>query len=647
MNRKNGTDMAGAATGAERETLLLMGNEAIARGALEAGVGVAAGYPGNPSSEIVAAIAQAAGKMNVYAEWSVNEKVALEVAAAASLTGVRALCAMKQNGLNVALDFLANLNLTGVESGLVVAVCDDPGGISSTNEQDSRHAAKVLDLPLLEPAFVEEARDMARWAFDLSEKIRNVCILRSVTRISHARQNVRLGELPARRPRSRFDTSKRYASIAMTTPPVFHRALHENLEKVRCEFETSPFNRYDGPDRPELLIVTCGSGWLYSLDAVSALSAGRRVGILKLGTTWPLPRSFVGQRLLAAAKVLVAEEIDAFLEGNLKEMACEIAPGRPIAFFGKTSGHIHPFGELNPDSVTHAIARILGMRHRGRPASYQKKAEAALKEIVPPRALQFCAGCPHRATFWAVKNAIAMDGRDGFVAGDIGCYSMALTSTGFSQIKTVHAMGSGMGLASGLGKLDRFGFDQPVVAVCGDSTFFHAVIPALVNAVHSRSDIVLVILDNAGTAMTGFQPHPGIGTSAMGDEAPPIDIEAVCRALGAAVVVTDPYDIAGTTEKMLDLLGRKGPPRVLLARRECALAKARREKPAYRVLVDGGRCKGELCGCNRFCVRVFRCPGLRWDREAQKAEVDEAICVGCGVCADICPESAISREALP
>ncbi len=624
---------------------LLMGNEAIARGALEAGIGVAAAYPGNPSSEIITTLAQVARETGLYAEWSVNEKVALEVAAAASFAGVRSLCAMKQNGLNVALDFLSNVNLTGIRSGLLLVVCDDPGGISSTNEQDSRHGARTLDLPLLEPASAQEAKDMTKWAFALSEEMGNIVMLRSVTRISHARGDTILGELPRPAYRARFDTSRLYASIAMTTPPVFHRKLHENLEKIRGLFESSPFNEYIGSRRPELLIVTCGSGRLYSLEAVDILGAGDRVGVLKFGTTWPLPRNLVRTHLGRARKVLVVEEIDAFLETNLKEMTTDLRIAGLRTFYGKSSGHVNPFGELNPDAVTGAVAKILNKPYRPRPQRYQKKAEQFARDLLPPRALQFCPGCPHRMSFWGIKNALKLDGRDGFIVGDIGCYSLGLTSTGFSQIKTVHAMGSGVGLASGLGKLDTFGFDQPVIAVCGDSTFFHAVIPALVNAVHTGSDVVFVVLDNSATAMTGFQPHPGSDANAMGQPAASIDIEAVCQSLGVEVEITDAYDTRQTTETMLRLLKKGGKPRVLILRRECALTRAKREKPAYRIRIDSERCRGESCGCNRLCVRVFKCPGLAWDRGTGRAKVDEAICVGCGVCVDICPYSAISREA--
>ena len=638
--------MSTIAANAPGTSRLLMGNEAIARGALEAGVGVAAAYPGNPSSEIIATLAQVAKELNLYVEWAVNEKVALEIAAAASFAGIRAISAMKQNGLNVALDFLANLNLTGVPSGLVLVVSDDPGGISSTNEQDSRHVAKALDLPLLEPATFQEAKDMAKWAFELSEEIANACLMRSVTRISHARGNVTLGKLPHPENQARFDISRRpYASIAATTPPKFHERLHQNLSRMSEIYERSPFNWYEGPRNPDLLIVTCGSGWFHSKEAVGILSRKNSIGILKLGTTWPLPKGLIGRYLLQTPKVLVIEEVDAFLETNLKELSADLTPGRTWTFFGKASGHVNPFGEITPDIVIHAIADIVKVNYVSRGVDYQEKSQKMIKENIFPREAQFCAGCPHRTTFWAIKDALKMDGRQGFVVGDIGCYSMGLTSTGFSQIKTVHAMGSGMGIASGLGKLNSFGFNQPVLAVCGDSTFFHAVIPALINAIHSQSDFLLVVLDNAGTAMTGFQPHPGTDINAMGTPSPPVDIEKLCQALGVKVMVTDAYDVKETTRKLIDLLRDEGKPRVLISRRECALIRARREKPLHKVHIHLDKCIGETCGCERFCTRVFKCPGLIWDRNTKKAKIDEAVCSGCGVCVEICSQDAIFKEA--
>ncbi|MGQ9571713.1 MAG: thiamine pyrophosphate-dependent enzyme [Dehalococcoidia bacterium] len=621
-----------------------MGNEAIARGALEAGLGFATAYPGNPSSEIIGSLAEVAREMDIYVEWSVNEKVALEAAAAASFAGVRAIVAMKQNGLNVASDFLMNLNLTGTNAGLVLVVCDDPSGLSSTNEQDSRPMAKWAEIPLLEPATFQEAKDMTKWAFELSEQIKNVCLVRSVTRVSHARGDVRLGELMGPSRQARFAPTM----LGQFTPlfvGIKHNLLHQKVKQAREIFESSPFNWYTGPDRPELLIVTCGSGWYYSLEAVRVLGMESRVGILKLGTTWPLPEKLVQDHLAQTDKVLVVEEVDPFLEGNLKELVGDAFSALgPLTFYGRQSGHLPAIGELNPDQVMAAITSILGEERVAVEPEYAKKAQALTGGLVQVRMLGFCAGCPHRATLWSVKNALKLDGRDGFVTGDIGCYTMGLGPTGFFQLKTVQAMGSGAGLACGFGKLGMLGFSQPVVAVCGDSTFFHAVIPALISGVYNQSNFTLLILDNSATAMTGFQPHPGTGVSAVGEPAPSVDMEGLCRSLGVRVELADPFDLEDTTGKLLDLLQGDGGVRVLISRRKCALVAAKEEKAAYRVRVDSEKCLGESCGCARLCTRIFQCPGLVWDSESEKAKIDEVICNGCGVCADICPASAIIRE---
>jgi indolepyruvate ferredoxin oxidoreductase alpha subunit len=636
--------MATIATYAPGTDQLLMGNEAIARGALEAGVGFASAYPGTPSSEIIGSLAEAAKEAGIYAEWSVNEKVALEAAAAASFVGMRAIVAMKQNGINVASDFLMTLNLTGTIGGLVVVISDDPSAHSSTNEQDTRPIAKWADLPLLEPATFQEAKDMTRWAFELSEELKTVCLVRGVTRVSHARGDVHLGEpTPPGQPGRFAPTSP--VQFATLPAPLKHNLLHQKLAKAGEIFESSPFNWYMGPEKPEVLVVTSGSGWLYSLEAVKALGREDSVGILKLGTTWPLPEKLVLERLAQAEKVLVVEEVDPFLENNLKELVGgNLTAVGPLTFYGKGSGHLPSYGELNPDLVLQALASVLGIEKPARPSEYVEKAQALTGLVTHARVVGFCAGCPHRATFWSVKNALKLDGRGGFVTGDIGCYTMAIGPAGYFQLKTVQAMGSGTGLASGFGKLGAMGFKQPVVAVCGDSTFFHAAIPALINGVYNRSNFTMLILDNSATAMTGFQPHPGTGTNALGEPTAAVDIEAICRALGVRVEVTDPFDLQGTAEKLLDLMADEGGVRVLISRRKCALVRARQEKAAYRMRVDSERCRGENCGCNRLCTRVFQCPGMAWDSASGVARIDEVVCSGCGVCADICPASAIIRE---
>ncbi len=625
------------------KTVLLMGNEAIARGALEAGVKVCAAYPGNPSSEIIGTLAKVADELGLHVEWSVNEKVALEVAAAASLAGLRGLCAMKQNGLNVASDFLLNLNLSGCKGGLVLVVADDPAAVSSSNEEDSRIFAKLGDLPLLEPANFQEAKEMTKMAFEISEKLELPVLIRSVTRVSHARGNVSLDELPKSGPKPKFDTSQPRLAFPATAN---HKVLHEKLNKAKQMFEESAFNFYRGSKKPELMVVTSGSGWMYALEAVVNLNVQDRVGILKVGTTWPLPEDFVLKHLKRADRILFIEEVDPFLENNVKEIYAQNCLNLGLkAFSGKANKIVPDVGELNPEIVTHAIMNLLNVPYEPRPAEYAQRVHEAASELVPARTLGFCAGCPHRATYWAIKVALALDGKGGFVLGDIGCYSLGMGPSGFGQMKTLHAMGSGAGLACGFGQLDRFGLEQPVLAVCGDSTFYHAAMPALANAYYNGASFLLLLLDNSATAMTGFQPHPGTGFTATGNEAPVIDLKAICEVFGARVEVVDPFDVATTVETLLRLLQDEKGVKVLILKRECALVSAKHQKRLYKVDVDTKRCLGESCGCNRLCTRIFKCPGLMWDKEAGKARVDEAICTGCGVCAEICPATAIRKEA--
>jgi indolepyruvate ferredoxin oxidoreductase alpha subunit len=624
------------------KTALLMGNEAIARGALEAGIKVAAAYPGNPSSEIVGSLSAVADELGIHVEWSVNEKIALEVAAAASFAGLRGLCTMKQNGLNVASDFLLNLNLTGCVGGLVLVVADDPGALSSSNEEDSRVFAKLGDLPLLEPATFQEAKEMTQWAFELSEDLALPVLIRSVTRVSHARGNVILHDLPRLERRPRFETSR-----PLISRPVIpkHKILHQKLGRARTIFEESSFNSYRGPEKPALLIITCGSGWMYSLEAIANLKVQEKVGILKLGTTWPLPEALVLAHLKKSDQILFVEEVDPFLENSVKELFAQhcIELG-PKHFLGKASRTVPDAGELNPDIVIGAVQGLLNVDYEPRPPEYAMRAREAASTLVPARELSFCAGCPHRATYWAIKNALALDGRSGLVLGDIGCYTLGIGPSGFSQMKTLHAMGSGSGLACGFGQFDRFGLEQPVMAVCGDSTFYHAAMPALANARYNGSNFLLLLLDNSATAMTGFQPHPGTGRTATGRDAPILELSTICEALGARVEIADPFDLGGTTETILKLLRDDPGVKVLILRRECALVSGRRQKKLHQVEIDQERCLGESCGCNRLCTRVFKCPGLMWDRDEGKARIDEAICTGCGVCAEICPASAIRKE---
>ncbi len=633
---------------------LLLGNEAIARGALEAGVKVATGYPGTPSSEIMESISKVAHERNIYAEWSINEKLAMEVAAAASFAGLRSMCVMKQNGVNVGSDFLLHLALTGTRAGMVIIPCEDPGAHSSINEGEARMFASMLEIPLLEPGDFQELKDMVRWAFDLSEQIRNLVMVRSVTRLSHASGNVRFGTLPEidKDPHAKFVCDRSVFDPdrgAVMSMPVshFHAQLQKKLRKAGEIFEDCPSNTYHGPEKPEILIVTSSACNLYCKEAIALLGVEDRVGLLKLGTTWPLPPRLIKKNLSRADRVLIVEEVLPIMEGNIKVLAAEMAAEIGAkAFYGKDGGNLPKIGELNPDLVVNALKTILGVEYEAMPPAYEKMAGAAALAGAPNRELTFCPGCPHRASFWSIHNALQLDGREGFVCGDIGCYGLGVLPTGFSTVKQVHAMGSGIGVASGFGQLGQFGMDQAVVAVCGDSTFFHAGINGLLNAVHHNADVTFIVLDNGGTAMTGFQPHPGLAINAMGDEVPSLDISAICCSLGIRVEIGDPFDLKKTQETLSDLIQDKKGVKVLILRKYCALSPERKNKKDYKMNVDEGICLGENCGCNRLCTRIFRCPGLIWDRERKASRIDEAICTGCGVCAGICPAEAIKKKEV-
>lgn len=634
------------------DRLLLMGNDAIARGALEAGVKVAAGYPGTPSSEIVESLAATAGDLNLYVEWSVNEKVALEVAAAGAYSGLRSLCVMKQVGVNVAADFLLHLAEYGTRSGLVLVSCEDPGALSSTNEGDSRPYCKMMEFPLIEPADFQEAKDMTQWAFDLSEEIHNVVMLRSVTRMSHASGNLVVGDLPKETPAPRFEFHGGFMDQdrgpVLTFPTLVdpqRRRQQAGLQKAVNLFESSPFNTYAGPHNPDLLVVTSSAAHAYCREAVALLKLKERVGILKLGTTWPLPPKLLCKHLASSERVFIVEEGTPFLEDNIKTLCAEKASTLGIKrFYGRRDSVLPPVNELNPDVVIAGLCRILDLEYQGVDPSYQERADQAIQSA-PQRELTFCPGCPHRASYWLLNEALALDNRQGFVCGDIGCYTMGAAECGFRTVKLSMAMGSGLGMASGFGKLRQFGFDQPALAVCGDSTFFHAVLPALVNAIHNQSDVILVVVDNSGTAMTGFQPHPGTPIGAGKQPLPALDIPDICRAMGAQVKIADPFEMDQTRAVLQDLMYDGQGVRVLILRQACALSPVKKGHKGFSMSVDADICLAEGCGCNRLCTRVFKCPGLKVDPESQKAAIDEVICVGCGVCASICPSGAI--RAVP
>ena len=583
--------------------LLLLGTEAIARGALEAGVRLCAACPGSPSSEILAALARVADYYGVQAEWSANAKVALEAACGASFAGQRALASMKQDGMNVAADTLTAVALTGCRGGLVVVVCDDPGGLCSTNEVDSRHYAPLADLPLLEPGDVQDAKDLVRKAFDLSEEFGLPCLVRSVTRISHSHGVVRLGERAGPTEPARVGADDRWGSHCVGQS---RQALKHKLRRVQARFEGSPFNRWEGPERPELAVVACGTGGSYATEAVRLLGVEGRVGVLSLATTWPLPVLLLREHLDGVPALLVAEEPDPFCEVNIRAWLTEGHLERVPRVLGKLDGIVRGpcgsgVGELSPDLLVAAIASALELDPPGRPPSLGEVLGEDPGVPLPPREVDFCPGCLHRASYWAMKNALRIDGRDGVLIGDIGCYSLGLLRTAYRQSRTMHSMGSSVGVCAGLGQLGRFGLSQPVLAVVDDSTFFHACLPGLVSARYNGATFVCVVVDSGVMAMTGFQPHPGAGRTAASGDVARLSIESACEGMGIPVRVADPFDLPGTTRLLVDLL-RQDRLQAVVLRHDCTLRAVREGGlPDRRVWVEPDRCLGEECGRGRVC----------------------------------------------
>ena len=626
---------------------LLMGNAAIARGALEAGVRFAAGYPGNPSSEILGFLSSDTAD-RAYVEWSINEPVAMEAAAAASLAGLRSLVTMKHNGVALCVDFMYAFGLTGCRGGMVLIACDDPGAMTSSVEIDSRSVAALTRLPVLEPSNPQEAKEMVRQAFDLSEEMGIMVIVRVVTRLCHGHGEVECGPLPPVSAAAHFDVSRPCSAAPNQFLPLTRAAL-KKLTAIRERFELSPFNALHEEPGADVLVVASGLGWMYARESAAAVALPP-TSFLKIGTPYPFPDRLAMQAMRGKRCVLVLEETDPWIEERLKILASDLAAeGHAPVVLGRgrlgETGLLERYGELSNDVVRRAYQQAFGVELAKRCQPFSERASQLLEGTLPVRQLSFCAGCSHRETYWAIKAALALDGRDGFVSGDIGCYGLATGPTGYNLIKAQHCMGSGTGMLSGFGKLEQFGWQQPVIAVCGDSTFFHSAIPALINARINGSRGLFVLLDNTVTAMTGMQPNPGSGFQMHGGERPTVAPEAITRAIGLPTEVLDPVRVADNIAALVRLL-QKPDLSVAIFRRPCVIHTTRQHGgPVDRVWVEQDACLGDACGCNRFCVRVLGCPANKWDEGIGKAYVDMNTCSACGFCVSLCPSGAIRRAA--
>ena len=602
----------------ENKKAILLGNEAITRGAIEAGVDFATTYPGTPASEIAdtfSLIAREIKKMGkeppFYFEYSVNEKVALEMAAAAAISGLRAITSMKHVGMNVASDALMTYAYVGCKGGHVIVTGDDPSCHSSQNEQDNRCYSKFANLPMLEPSSPKEAKEMTMEAFEISEKLQLPVILRETTRVAHTRGVVELGKI---------DWNKRHGEFKggdyVTVPEVarkLHPILLKKMEKAKEMAEKSRFNFLEGDGNAG--IITSGVSYMYVKEAIDDLKG--EVKILKLGFTNPLPEKMISEFLKSVEKVLIVEELEPYLEEAIKKIAYENGINIPI--YGKGYGKLRRVYEYSPSIVYPTIAEFLGVNYN-------------LEEIkvnATPRPPILCPGCPHRATYYAVKKVAPPDA---IYPTDIGCYTLGLLPP-YKTADFLLCMGSSVGSGGGFSRATG----KKVISFIGDSTFFHAGLPALINALHHNHNFTIAILDNRTTAMTGHQPHPGNAINGMGNEATPIDIASLVKGMGVKhVEVVNPYNMKATMEAFKRALEYEGLS-VVVAKAPCILLDLKRRKKRITFEVVQEKCTG----CDE-CIKNFACPAFY--REGDKIKINDALCTGCGYCVQVCPEGAIRRK---
>ncbi len=586
--------------------LLLNGDEAVARGALEAGIKVASAYPGTPSTEILEAVAEVAKDFGVYAEWSINEIVAMEVAAGAAMTGHRAMVSMKHVGLNVAADAAMTLAYTGTAGGLLIVVCDDPSMHSSQNEQDTRYFAIHAQLPLLDAASPQEAYQMAKKAFEISEQLKLPVILRLTTRVAHVRARVKIGAFNGPKREAAFDKDASRWVMVPSNALRKHYQLKEQMSKAEQLADQSEFNIAED-NGAEVGIIGSGIGYLHA----KSLLAGKAFSWLKLGFVYPFPHALVQQFASKVKKLIVIEELRPYIEHNL----CSLPP--KVAVLGKNQTGLSEICEFTPDILRAAFAQL----------GYVDAAEPQAPLDLPPRPAKLCPGCTHRAVFYALNTVKASKGK--IVAGDIGCYTLGFAPP-LNALHTCLCMGAGISQAAGMA---HAGVQDKLFAVIGDSTFFHGGMPGLLNIVYNRANVCVIILDNRITAMTGHQPTPESGITVMGEKTTEANIEVIVKALGVDhIQVVDPYNIKQSTQAIKEAYAYQGPS-VIISKRTCPM-KAGKTAP-YKVTE---KCK--LCG---LCAKVLACPAM--SLAPTQAEIDVSLCSGCGVCAQICAFNAIERTA--
>lgn len=639
----------------------LMGNEAIALGALAAGVNLVAGYPGTPSTEVLETIAKR-NSGGTYVEWSINEKSGMEVAAGAAYAGARALVTMKQVGLNVASDPLMSLEYIGVKGGMVVLVADDPGPISSQTEQDTRTFGIFSKVPVFDPVSVKDAYEMIQEAFAFSEKYGTPVIFRATTRVDHGYEAIDVKDMEEYE-KHEFEGFVKDPSRWVIFPRLSvknHALIEKRNEELSATLSDYARNEIISEKNAGCKkgIASQGANYLYVLDAMGE----RNARVMRVATPFPFPEQQALRFLEGLEEVLCVEELDPVIERALTYVCGKY--GLSVKIRGKKTGDIPLSGENNPEIVEQALARFLEEGEVGncgeenriienriienrikenrsedacgeemlciRDSEHSTGQERDNETIAPPLPVRppvLCAGCPHRASFYAVK--VAMKGQKTIYCGDIGCYTLG-NAQPLDMCDTCLCMGAGIGIAQGVYHMEP---DTKCFAFVGDSTFFASGITETINAFYNQADLTLVVLDNSTTAMTGHQPHPGTGRTVMGQVVEKVSIEKVLRAIGLSVVETvDPLDFETAVDTVKRVQAQPGVKAIIFRSPCIALT-----KPAGKSAVDHEKC----IACGK-CIRELGCPALILDADGKKAKIDDSLCTGCTLCEQICPVHAIS-----
>ncbi len=589
---------------------ILSGNEAIARGAYEAGCIVACAYPGTPSTEI---LENTLDYKEINSSWAPNEKVALEVGIGASFGGGRALVAMKHVGVNVAADPLFTLSYTGVNGGLVLVTADDPEMHSSQNEQDNRNYAKFAKLPMLEPADSQECKEFTRLAFELSEQYDTPVMLRTTTRISHSKSIVELGERVSSLPTPKLVKNAAKQVMLPGNARVRHPLVEKRCTDLSEQGSTMAINRLELCETA-VGIITSGVCYQYVREVVPTAST------LKLGMVYPLPHALIREFASTVDKLIVVEELDPFIEEQIKAMGIQVI-GKDL---------ISLCGELTPERLTAALAKI-GIATAGKMPQSQADDN---QPVLPQRPPNMCPGCPHRGVFYSLNQLKA------YVTGDIGCYTLGFMPP-LSAMDTCVCMGASIGMASGVTKVVSAEERKKVVAVIGDSTFLHTGVNGLMDMVYNQSPATVIILDNRITAMTGRQDNPASGYTLMNDPTHSVDLPLLCKALGVKHVRTiNPFDLAETRAAIQEEMNRPEPS-VIITDKPCVLVKREGVFERGPVL----EVSEESCSGCRACLKIG-CPAIEWvpgEGRIGRAYINSQLCTGCDVCRQLCKFDAIGR----